>query len=113
MEKFCRIAAHPDHADEIRAALEPLGFAVELAALDPLAGVVSSDSIDAPVRDFLVRANVISAKDLVRLNLDALAAAPGVDHRSLARFVRALARSERYPNGDALQDFLVRRGIFI
>lgn len=104
---------HPDHADELRALLEPRGFAIELVVLEPLTGVVTSESMNEPVRDFLVRANVIGAKDLGRLNLDALAAAPGVDHRSLSRFVRALAKSERYPNAEMLQDFLVRRGIFI
>jgi hypothetical protein len=111
--KFCRIATHPDHIDELRAALEPRGFTIDFIALEPLAGVVSSDAMHENVRDFLVRANVIGPKDLARLNLDALATAPGVDHRSLARFVRALAKSERYPNAEVLQDFLVRRGIFI
>jgi hypothetical protein len=113
MEKFCRIATHPELIDEVRAALEPRGFVLDFVAVEPLAGVVSADSMNDSVRDYLVRANVIAPKDLGRLNLDALASAPGVDHRSLARFVRALAKSERYPNAELLQDFLVRRGIFI
>ncbi len=113
MEKFCRIAVHPDHIGEIREALEPHGYAIEFVAVEPLTGVVSAEAMHDSVRDYLVRTSVIAAKDLGKLNLDALASAPGVDHRSLARFVRALAKSERYPNAEMLQDFLVRRGIFI
>ncbi|HEY0159536.1 MAG TPA: hypothetical protein VGF28_19775 [Thermoanaerobaculia bacterium] len=113
MDKFCRIITAPGNAEEIRAALEPLGYTVDFAPGDPLAGVVSADALDEPVRTFLGRNGIASAADLGRLRLDDLAAAPGVTRQALTRFVRELARSERYPDAAALQDFLVRRGIFI
>jgi hypothetical protein len=113
VDKFCRITTAIDNIDEIRAALEPLGYVIDFTAGNPLAGVVSSDALDESVRTFLGRNGIASAADLGRLRLDELAAAPGVTRHALTRFVRELARSERYPDMDALQDFLVRRGIFI
>ena len=53
------------------------------------------------------------AADLDRLGLPQLAAAPGVTRQALTAFVRSLARSERYPKPDMLQDFLISRGIFL
>jgi hypothetical protein len=113
VSKYCRITAAAENVGEIRAALEPLGYVIDFAAGDPLAGVVPSDALDEHVRAFLGRNGIASAADLVRLRLDDLAAAPGVTRHALTRFVRELARSERYPDAAALQDFLVRRGIFI
>ena len=113
MDKYCRITTAVEHIGELRAALEPLGYILDFAAGDPLAGVVAPDAIDDTVRAFLVRHGVFSAADLKRLRLDDLAAAPGMTRPALTRFVRELARSERYPDAEALQDFLVRRGIFI
>ncbi|HWL73172.1 MAG TPA: hypothetical protein VNQ74_04825, partial [Burkholderiaceae bacterium] len=103
-------------------ALQPLGFAVTFLAHDPMApaasspplnGVVAPEAIDQPVSSYLSSNGIHTAQDLTRLKLDDLATAPGVDRASLTRFVRALSRSERYPDAQALQDFLVRRGIFI
>ena len=112
MTKFCTITTAAENADEIRSALEPLGYAIDFVA-DPLAGVVAPDAMDEPVRAFLGTNGIATARDLGRLRLDDLAVAPGVTRHSLTRFVRELARSERYPDAAALQDFLVRRGIFI
>jgi hypothetical protein len=113
MDKYCAITTDPANIEEIRAALEPLGFVLEFAAAVPLAGVVAAEAIEEPVRAFLAGKAIRTAGDLERLHLDDLDAAPGVTRQALTRFVRELARSERYPDPDALQDFVVRRGIFI
>jgi hypothetical protein len=113
MDRYCAITTDPGNIDEIRAALEPLGFVLEFAASVPLAGVVTAEAMDEPVRAFLAGKGIRSAGDLGRLRLDDLVTAPGVTRQALTRFVRELARSERYPDPDALQDFMVRRGIFI
>jgi hypothetical protein len=117
----CIVYAADEDINEIRNALQPLGFAVTFLAHDPMAagassplnGVVAPEAIDQPVSSYLSRNGIHTAQDLTRLELDDLASAPGVDRASLTRFVRALSRSERYPDAEALQDFLVRRGIFI
>jgi hypothetical protein len=113
VDKFCRITTAADNIEEIRAALEPLGYVIDFTGGEPLAGVVSPEALDEPVRTFLGQNGIASAADLVRLRLDDLAAAPGVTRHALTRFVRELAKSERYPDAAALQDFLVRRGIFL
>ncbi|HEX6095514.1 MAG TPA: hypothetical protein VF432_04240 [Thermoanaerobaculia bacterium] len=77
----------------------------------PLAGVLDAAAIDAHVRAHLERRGILAESDLPRLDLDDLAA--GVGRPSLHRFVRELARSGRYPHEQKLQDFLVKRGIFI
>lgn len=77
----------------------------------PLAGVVDSAAMDAGVRTHLERQGILGEGDLGRLDFDALAAEVG--RPALHRFVRELARSGRYPHEQKLQDFLVRRGIFI
>ena len=77
----------------------------------PLAGVVDSAAIDARVSAYLERRGILAQNDLPRLDLDDLAAEVG--RPALHRFVRALARSGRYPHEQKLQDFLVKRGIFI
>ena len=77
----------------------------------PLAGVIDAAAIDAHVRTHLERRGILAESDLPHLDLDDMAASVG--RPSLHRFVRELARSGRYPNQQKLQDFLVRRGIFI
>lgn len=77
----------------------------------PLAGVIDSSAMDAHVRAHLERRGILAESDLPRLDLDELASAVG--RPALHRFVRELARSGRYPHAEQLQDFLVRRGIFI
>ena len=77
----------------------------------PLEGVIDSAAIDGHVRAHLERRGIIAESDLSQLDLDELASAVG--RPSLHKFVRELARSGRYPHEQKLQDFLVRRGIFI
>lgn len=77
----------------------------------PLAGVIDSAAIDAHVRTHLERRGILAESDLPRLDLDDLAA--DVTRPALHRFVRELARSGRYPHEQKLQDFLIKRGIFI
>ena len=77
----------------------------------PLAGVIDSAAIDAHVRAHLERRGILAESDLPRLDLDDLAA--DVGRPALHRFVRELARSGRYPHEQKLQDFLIKRGIFI
>jgi hypothetical protein len=77
----------------------------------PLAGVIDAAAIDAHVRTHLERRGILGESDLPRLDLDDLAA--DVGRPALHRFVRELARSGRYPHEQKLQDFLVKRGIFI
>ncbi len=77
----------------------------------PLAGVIDAAAIDAHVRTHLERRGILAESDLTRLDLDDLAA--DVARPALHRFVRELARSGRYPHEQKLQDFLVKRGIFI
>lgn len=77
----------------------------------PLAGVIDAAAIDAHVRAHLERRGILAESDLPRLDLDDLAA--DVARPALHRFVRELAHSGRYPHEQKLQDFLVKRGIFI
>lgn len=77
----------------------------------PLAGVLDGAAIDAHVRAHLERRGILAEGDLPRLDLDDLAA--DVARPALHRFVRELARSGRYPHEQKLQDFLIKRGIFI
>jgi hypothetical protein len=77
----------------------------------PLAGVIDSAALDAHVRAHLERRSILAESDLPRLDLDDLAA--DVPRPTLHRFVRELARSGRYPDEQKLQDFLIKRGIFI
>lgn len=79
----------------------------------PLAGIVDSSAIDESVRRFLDLNRIRTKDDLGKLDLDALAAQPGVTRNGLHAFVRALARSGKFPNEEALQDFVIRRGIFL
>jgi hypothetical protein len=113
MDRHCTITTDAGNFEEIRAALEPLGFILEFAVSRPLSGVVAAEAIDEPVRAFLAGNAIRAEGDLGRLRLEDLGAAPGVTRQALSRFVRELARSERYPDPDALQEFMVRRGIFI
>lgn len=123
--KSCVVYAAPEDVAEIRQLLGERGFEVRFLDRDPsapllsatgeppLQGTIAADAIAPAVRDYLTVNRIQTAKDLGNLELNALAAAPGVTRESLTKFVRALARSERYPHADALQEFLVRRGIFI
>lgn len=77
----------------------------------PLAGVLDPAALDAHVRAFLESRGILGENDLSRLDLDELSVHVG--RPALHRFVRELARSGRYPHEQKLQDFLVRRGIFI
>jgi hypothetical protein len=77
----------------------------------PLEGVIDSAAMDAHVHKHLERRGILAESDLPRLDLDDLAA--DVPRPTLHRFVRELARSGRYPNQQKLQDFLIKRGIFI
>ena len=77
----------------------------------PLEGVIDSAAMDAHVHRHLERRGILAESDLPRLDLDDLAA--DVPRPTLHRFVRELARSGRYPNQQKLQDFLIKRGIFI
>ena len=89
--------------------LDANGATVWFTRLRPLSAV--SDQLDDAVAQYLREHGILEVADLPRLNLDQLAAAVGP--RALQRFVRDLAHSGRYPNGDFLQEFIVRRGIFI
>jgi hypothetical protein len=119
--RSCVVYAADEDVPEIRAALQQLGFEVTFlahhptnpGAAAPLNGVLAPDAMHEAVRTHLALNGIQTANDLGRLKLDDLASAPGVTRESLTRFVRALARSERYPDAEALQDFLVRRGIFV
>src|SRR5215213_8756311 len=115
--RSCTVYAADEDVNEIRGALQPLGFEVTFVARNPAAsplkGVVPPEAMHQPVSDYLATNGIHAEQDLGRLDLNALAAAPGVTRDSLTRFVRALARSGSYPNADALQEFLVRRGIFV
>ena len=71
------------------------------------------DVDDDAIAAFLRERGILESKDLDRLNLDELAAAPGVGRPALHRFVRDLSRSGRYPDDNRLQDFIIRRGIFV
>ncbi|HET7437370.1 MAG TPA: hypothetical protein VFN10_21875 [Thermoanaerobaculia bacterium] len=90
-----------------------LPFAALFAHAAVLKGVVDAAAIEPPVRDYLAAHGILSARDLERLDLDALAAAPSIGRTALRRFVRELAKSERYPDAEKLKEFLVRRGIFV
>jgi hypothetical protein len=77
----------------------------------PLAGVV--DELDAAVRAYLEQHDILTAADLRRLKLEELAQAPDVTRHALRAFLKELDRSGRYPDPEAMQQFLIRRGIFI
>jgi hypothetical protein len=87
------------------------GEAVWLTRLRPLAAI--SDATDDAIARYLREHGILDVADLARLNLDELAHAPGVGPRALGRFVRDLSHSGRYPDATRLQEFIVRRGIFV
>jgi hypothetical protein len=86
---------------------------VWFSRLRPLSGIIEAGAIDEAILRHLRERAILEAADLLRLDLDALAAAPGVTRQPLHRFVRELARSGRFPDPDRLQEFIVRRGIFV
>jgi hypothetical protein len=71
------------------------------------------DTDDEAIAQFLRNRGILEEKDLNRLDLDELAHAPGVARQALHRFVRDLSRSGRYPDANRLQEFIIRRGIFV
>lgn len=77
--------------------------------LRPLGGLADDEAI----LQFLRERGILEVSDLGRLNLDELAAAPGVGRQPLHRFVRELSRGGRYPDTNRLQEFIIRRGIFV
>ncbi|HVG23247.1 MAG TPA: helix-hairpin-helix domain-containing protein [Thermoanaerobaculia bacterium] len=82
---------------------------VWFSRLRPLGGIADDEAIAQHLRE----RGVLDFADLERLNLDELAAAPGVGRQALHRFVRDLSRSNRYPDANRLQEFIIRRGIFV
>lgn len=82
---------------------------VWFSRLRPLGGIVDDESILRHLRE----RGILDFSDLDRLDLDALAGAPGVGRHALHRFVRELSRSGRYPDSNRLQEFIIRRGIFV
>lgn len=87
------------------------GEAMWLTRLRPLAAI--TDTHDEAIARYLREHGVLDVADLAGLHLDELAAAPGVTPRALGRFIRDLSHSERYPDATRLQEFIVRRGIFV
>jgi hypothetical protein len=77
--------------------------------LRPLDGMADDEAIVRHLRE----RGILEVADLGRLNLDELAAAPGVGRQALQRFVRALSRSGQHPDTERLQEFIIRRGIFV
>jgi hypothetical protein len=71
------------------------------------------DTDDEAIASFLRDRGILEEKDLTRLDLDELAHAPGVTRQALQRFVRDLSHSGRYPDANRLQEFIIRRGIFV
>ena len=82
---------------------------VWFARLRPLGGLTEDPAL---VR-YLLEHGILETGDLQRLDLDHLALAPGITRQALHPFVRELARSGRFPQPDRLQDFVIRRGIFL
>ncbi len=80
---------------------------VWFAKLHPL------DTDDEAIATFLRNRGILEEKDLNRLDLDELAHAPDVTRQALHRFVRDLSRSGRCPDANRLQEFIIRRGIFV
>lgn len=79
--------------------------------LRPLAGIIDAAAVDDAILRHLRERGILEAADLGRLNLDELAAE--VARQPLQRFVRELSRSGRYPDAERLQQFIIRRGIFV
>ncbi|HEX6082903.1 MAG TPA: hypothetical protein VF266_00155 [Thermoanaerobaculia bacterium] len=82
---------------------------VWFSRLRPLDGLADDEAILRHLRE----RGILETSDLPRLDLDALATAPGVTRQPLHRFIRELSRSGRYPDTNRLQEFIVRRGIFV
>ncbi|HYC90646.1 MAG TPA: hypothetical protein VEO54_15630 [Thermoanaerobaculia bacterium] len=82
---------------------------VWFSRLRPLEGMSDDEAILLHLRE----RGILETSDLGRLNLDELAAAPGVTRQPLHRFIRDLSRSGRYPDTNRLQEFIIRRGIFV
>ena len=82
---------------------------VWFSRLRPLDGMADDEAILRHLRE----RGILETSDLPRLNLDELAAAPGVTRQPLHRFIRDLSRSGRYPDTNRLQEFIIRRGIFV
>jgi hypothetical protein len=71
------------------------------------------DTDDEAIAGFLRERGILESEDLKRLDLDELATSPGVGRQALHRFVRDLSRSGGYPDANRLQEFIIRRGIFV
>ena len=80
---------------------------VWFSRLRPLDGMADDESLLAYLRE----RGILEVSDLGRLDLDDLAAHVG--RQPLHRFIRELSRSGRHPDANRLQEFIIRRGIFV
>jgi hypothetical protein len=115
MKRRCAIVGRPV---EVSSDLYEITTDVAAADIVIVEGVWFSrlrplDADDDAIAAYLRERGILEPHDLDRLNLDELAMAPGVGRQALHRFIRDLSRSGRYPETNRLQDFIIRRGIFV
>ena len=77
----------------------------------PLAKFVDIADLPAAIRRWLSDHNVIYAEDVATIDIREMADTPGLGKISLGKFFGALLEHDLYPDGRALQEVIVQRGI--
>ncbi|MDL1864307.1 hypothetical protein FBQ90_03735 [Betaproteobacteria bacterium PRO5] len=77
----------------------------------PLAKYIDIADLPAPLRRWLHNNNVIYTEDIAKIDVRSMADVPGLGRISLGKFFGALLKHDLYPDGQALQDVIVERGI--
>lgn len=79
----------------------------------PLIKAIELSDFTKAVQDFLREKGIMSVEDLPRIDLEAMYATPGIGKDSIAKFVSELLHSDLYPDGQQLQDFVLRHRLRI
>ncbi len=85
----------------------PLG----LRRKTPLIKYVDVVNLPKPMREWLVRHNIVYAEDVPRIDLRELAETPGIGKDSLGRFIRQIMKHDLHPDSQALHEVVVNHRV--
>jgi hypothetical protein len=77
----------------------------------PLAKFVSLGELPKPMRQWLIDNGITYIDDVARIDLRALAEAPGVGKMSLGKFLGALLEHDLYPDAETLHEVISEYGL--
>ncbi len=77
----------------------------------PLAKYVNLADLPARLRQWLSQENVVYAEDVANIDVAKMAETPGLGKVALGKFFAAILEHDLYPNGQALQDVIVKYSI--